>query len=161
MWDLYHAHTLGCVPYTYTWRGVRHKQVCTRADSEGYKKKNSPSPYPSRGWNPGSSTLTSELPHKETRPHRKGLKSVPKNITKAEWRCHMKGYFSSILQARLESSDSSGIRACAVRNDNLSIQAYSLTHHPIFLYEIKSLCPYQSLILPWYNHRGWRLCVQE
>ena len=36
MWDLYYTHKYACV--SYTWRGVRHKQVCTRVDSEGLKK---------------------------------------------------------------------------------------------------------------------------
>ena len=44
--------------------GVRHKQVCTRVDSEG--QKNLPLPCPAGGSNPGSSgfnsdTLTTEL----------------------------------------------------------------------------------------------------
>ena len=37
------------------WRGDRHKQVCTRVDSEG--QKNCASPCPARGLNPGSSYL--------------------------------------------------------------------------------------------------------
>ena len=38
--------------------GVRHKQVCTRVDSE--RQKNCSSPCPARGSNPGSSDLDSD-----------------------------------------------------------------------------------------------------
>ena len=38
--------------------GVRHKQVCTKVDSEG--QKNCPSPSPTRGSNPGFSDLNSD-----------------------------------------------------------------------------------------------------
>ena len=67
----------GCVSRTYTRRGVRHKQVCIRVDSEERKTVPHPdlcgwlgvkqqlsiylsSPCPARGLNPGSSDLNSD-----------------------------------------------------------------------------------------------------
>ena len=47
------------VPYTRR-RGVRHRQVCTRVDSEGPEKTLLLTLYPARGSNPGSSDLNSD-----------------------------------------------------------------------------------------------------
>ena len=60
------AQKFGSVPYTQ--RGVRHKQVCTRVDSERRRPKTCPSPCPARGSNPGSSDLNSDALTTELRP---------------------------------------------------------------------------------------------
>ena len=48
---------------------VRHKQVCTRVDSEGHKTPHPhPSPRPTNVSNPGSSDLNSDSNHRATSP---------------------------------------------------------------------------------------------
>ena len=71
IWDLYHATTDGFGIFTMHTnlgggRGVRHKQVCTRVDSEG--QKNRPSPCPTRGSNPRSSDFNSDTLTTESGP---------------------------------------------------------------------------------------------
>ena len=59
----------------YTRRGVRHKQVCTRVDSE--EQKNGLSPCPTRGSNPGSSDSNSNAETTELRPPFCVMKEAP------------------------------------------------------------------------------------